>query len=95
MAERTETIPSRADLMMAIHDANTRKPTTLTRSPAEWFKKARFETFLNKKKQPCFRLRAPNGEIILQSEAYSSMAAAENGVKAVKKYAADAEVITK
>lgn len=31
-------------------------------------KKAKFQIFLNRRKQPCFRLRAPNGEIILQSD---------------------------
>jgi len=36
-----------------------------------------------------FRLKAKNGEIILQSEAYESMESAENGVQSVVKNAKD------
>ena len=54
--------------------------------------KAHFELFFNKRKAACFRLRAPNGEIIVQSEAYSSKKAAENGIEAVKQWAPGAEI---
>jgi uncharacterized protein YegP (UPF0339 family) len=56
-------------------------------------RKASFEIFLNRRKQPCFRLRAPNGELILQSEAYSSKQAARDSVIAIQKYAAEAEIL--
>jgi len=36
-----------------------------------------------------FRLKAKNGEIILQSEAYESMGSAENCVQSVMKYTKD------
>ena len=39
-----------------------------------------------------FRLKAGNGEIIASSEAYTSKAAAENGIQSVKTNAPDATV---
>jgi hypothetical protein len=55
-------------------------------------KKAHFELFMNRNRAPCFRLRAPNGEIVLQSEAYSSKQAAKDSIEAIKKYAATADL---
>lgn len=52
----------------------------------------KFEVFLAKNGSYYFRLKAPNGEIILQSEGYVSKQGAENGVKAVKQYAPGASV---
>ena len=39
-----------------------------------------------------FRLKAPNGEIISTSEAYTTKDACKNGIAAVKKYAPNATV---
>jgi len=39
-----------------------------------------------------FRLKAPNGKIVLQSETYKSRAMALKGIAAIKKYAADAPI---
>ena len=55
-------------------------------------RKAKFQVFLNRRKQPCFRLRAPNGEIVLQSESYSSKQQARDGIDSIKKWAATADV---
>lgn len=55
-------------------------------------KRAKFQVFLNKRKQPCFRLKAANGEIILQSESYSSKQQARDTIEVIKKEAATAEV---
>jgi uncharacterized protein YegP (UPF0339 family) len=43
-----------------------------------------FEIFANTHGQPCFRLLAHNGEIILASESYTSLAACEGGIASVK-----------
>jgi uncharacterized protein YegP (UPF0339 family) len=51
----------------------------------EWFKDA------NGKFR--FRLKAPNGEIIATSEAYSSKDGCINGIKSVKKNAPKAKVV--
>ena len=40
-----------------------------------------------------FHLKAPNGKIICQSEGYNSKRARDNGIAAIRKYAADAEVV--
>lgn len=40
-----------------------------------------------------FHLRASNGKIICQSEAYNSRASCLKGIEAIKRYAADAQVI--
>ena len=40
-----------------------------------------------------WRLKAPNGEIIASSEAYSSKAACMNGIKSVKTNAPKAEIV--
>jgi len=53
--------------------------------------KAHFELFLSIDKSPRFRLRAPNGEIVLQSESYSSREMMEKGIEAIRKYAREAE----
>jgi uncharacterized protein YegP (UPF0339 family) len=49
----------------------------------------RFETFKGKDGKTYFRLRAGNGQIVLQSQGYSSKSKAESGVKAVKANAVD------
>lgn len=50
---------------------------------------ARFETFKSGSKT-YFRLRAGNGQIVLQSQGYSSKSAAENGIDSVEANAVDA-----
>ncbi len=50
----------------------------------------RFETFKGQDNKTYFRLRAGNGQIVLQSQGYSSKSAAEGGITSVKKSAVDA-----
>jgi uncharacterized protein len=49
----------------------------------------RFETFKGKDGKSYFRLRAGNGQIVLQSQGYSSKSKADAGIKAVKTNAVD------
>ncbi len=49
----------------------------------------RFERLVAKNGLPYFNLKASNGQVIGTSEVYSSVAAMENGIKSVKKNAAD------
>ena len=50
----------------------------------------RFETFTGADAKSYFRLRAQNGEIILDSQGYSSKSSAQNGIASVKTNGADA-----
>ena len=50
----------------------------------------RFETFKGKDGKTYFRLRAGNGQIVLQSQGYSSKSKADAGIKSVKANAIDA-----
>ena len=43
-----------------------------------------FEVYMDSKGEHRFRLKAPNGEIILASEGYTSKAGSMNGIKSVK-----------
>ena len=52
-----------------------------------------FEWFMDAKGKYRFRLKAPNGEIIATSEAYSSKDACANGIDSVKKNAPKAKVV--
>lgn len=44
----------------------------------------KFELFIGKDNQHYFNLKAANGEIIIQSQGYSSKDAAKNGINSVK-----------
>jgi uncharacterized protein YegP (UPF0339 family) len=52
----------------------------------------RFEIFVGEDDRHYFRLKATNGETILQSQGYSSNSGAKNGVESVMANAPDAEV---
>ena len=52
----------------------------------------RYERKTSKSGQPYFVLKAANGQIIGQSEMYSSTTAMDNGIESVKKNAPDAKV---
>jgi len=52
----------------------------------------RYERKTAKNGEPYFVLKASNGQVIGQSETYSSTAAMEGGIESVKKNAADAGV---
>ncbi|WP_136468834.1 YegP family protein [Flagellimonas onchidii] len=52
----------------------------------------RFERKTAKDGSPYFTLNAANGQVIGQSEMYTSTAAMENGIESVKKNAPDADV---
>jgi uncharacterized protein YegP (UPF0339 family) len=60
-------------------------------------KKPVFEIFNDKKGEFRFRMKAPNGEIVLQSEGYVSKQGCVDTVEAIKKYASVAiiEDVTK
>ena len=49
--------------------------------------KPRFEIFVGGKKQFYFRLMAPNNEIILRSEGYTTKASCKKGIQSIKKNA--------
>jgi uncharacterized protein len=53
----------------------------------------KFEIYQDKAGEYRFHLKAGNGEVIAQSEAYTTKAAAQNGIESVKKNAPDAEVV--
>ncbi len=56
----------------------------------------KFEVYKDKKGETRFRLKAPNGEIILVSEGYSAKKSALNGVASVQKNAsAEARFVKK
>ncbi|MEO5348562.1 MAG: YegP family protein [Magnetococcus sp. YQC-3] len=54
-----------------------------------------FELFEGRDKQFYFHLKAPNGEIIAQSEGYKTKQGANDGIEKVKKYAPSASVVEK
>ena len=56
-------------------------------------RKGKFEVYKDKSGQFCFRLVAPNGEIIAVSEAYTTKQKCLQGIEAVKKYAPEAEIV--
>ncbi|MBB5916802.1 hypothetical protein BJY24_005714 [Nocardia transvalensis] len=53
---------------------------------------AKFEIFPDASQKVRWRLKAGNGEIIAQSQAYESKAAAEKGIQSVKTNAATATI---
>ncbi|MGV2903065.1 YegP family protein [Microbacterium sp. AGC62] len=53
----------------------------------------KFELYTDKSSEYRFRLKAGNGEVIATGEGYSSKSAALNGIDAVRRNAADAEVV--
>ncbi len=53
----------------------------------------KFEVYKDTATEYRFRLKAPNGEIIATSEAYTSKAACMNGIESVKKNAPIAEIV--
>jgi uncharacterized protein YegP (UPF0339 family) len=54
---------------------------------------AKFEIFIDRKKQYRFHLKASNGEIIAASEAYETKAACLKGIKSIQKNAPTAQII--
>jgi uncharacterized protein len=54
---------------------------------------AKFEIFQDKSGGYRFNLKAGNGEVVASSETYSSKDAAKNGAEAVRRAAAEAEVV--
>jgi uncharacterized protein YegP (UPF0339 family) len=54
---------------------------------------AKFEIFIDRKKQYRFHLKASNGEIIAASEAYETKAACIEGIKSIQKNAPTAAII--
>lgn len=55
---------------------------------------AKFEVYTDKKGEFRFRLKAANGEPIGSSEGYASKAGCTNGVEAVRKHSAKAEIVS-
>lgn len=60
----------------------------------EEIKMGTFEIFKGSDEHFYFRLKAPNGEIIAQSQGYASKQGAEKGISSVQEYAAAASVVT-
>jgi uncharacterized protein YegP (UPF0339 family) len=59
----------------------------------EVYMAAKFEIFLDRKKQYRFHLKASNGETIAASQAYDTRAACIKGIKSIQKNAPAAEII--
>jgi uncharacterized protein YegP (UPF0339 family) len=55
--------------------------------------KATFEIFQDRKKQYRFRLKASNGKIICQSEAYTRRENCLNGIESMRRCAPVADVV--
>jgi hypothetical protein len=55
---------------------------------------AQFEIFKDASGQFRWRLRAPNGEIIASSEAYTTKAACEDSIRSVQKNAPNARIVS-
>ena len=53
----------------------------------------KFEVYRDEAGQFRFRLKAPNGEIVLASEGYTAKASCEHGISSVRKNAVNALVI--
>jgi uncharacterized protein len=53
---------------------------------------AKFEIFKDRADKFRFHLKAPNGEIIVESQAYASKANAQKGIDAIKTHASGAKV---
>jgi len=53
----------------------------------------KFEVYIGAGGKYRWRLKAPNGEIIATSEAYSTKAACMNGIQSVKTNAPKAEIV--
>jgi uncharacterized protein YegP (UPF0339 family) len=64
-----------------------------TKSKKEFYMAAKFEIFLDRKKQYRFHLKASNGEVIAASQAYENKAACIKGIKAIQKNAPAAVII--
>lgn len=56
-------------------------------------RKGKFEIYVDKKGEFRFRLKAANGEPIGTSEGYSSKSACANGIDAVRRHSAKAEIV--
>ena len=54
---------------------------------------AKFEVFQSKNGDFRFRLKAANGEIVAQSQGYTTKSACLNGIESIKTNAASAEVV--
>jgi uncharacterized protein YegP (UPF0339 family) len=54
---------------------------------------AKFEIFIDRKKQYRFHLKASNGEIIAASQAYETKAACQRGIKSIQRNAPAATII--
>jgi uncharacterized protein YegP (UPF0339 family) len=63
------------------------------KSKKEFRMAAKFEIFIDRKKQYRFHLKASNGEIIAASEAYETKAACIKGIKSIQKNAPTAAII--
>jgi uncharacterized protein YegP (UPF0339 family) len=59
----------------------------------ELYMAAKFEIFIDRKKQYRFHLKASNGEVIAASQAYENKAACIKCVKAIQKNAPTAQII--
>jgi uncharacterized protein len=85
----TETYASRSNATRAVKSivALLKSPTE-TAAPAG---NARFETFVGQDAKHYFRLRAGNGEVVLQSQAYTTKSSAEGGIASVKQNGVSSE----
>ena len=63
------------------------------KSKREFYMAAKFEIFVDRKKQYRFHLKASNGETVAASQAYDTKAACLKGIKSIQKNAPTAAII--
>jgi amphi-Trp domain-containing protein len=82
-------LPKKLDISLEyeVGDDGTELEIEFNWSDARRGRKGKFELFTGADEQWYFRLRAPNGEVILVSEAYHKEQGALDGIEAVKKNA--------
>ena len=56
-------------------------------------KNPKYELYLDKAGEYCFRLKAANGEIICHGEGYKAKASCKNGIDSIGRNAPEAEVV--
>jgi uncharacterized protein YegP (UPF0339 family) len=76
-----------------IKNVSKAETVNLLQTKSKKTQKAVFETFKDVAEHYRFRLRAPNYEIILASQAYISMAGANNGVESVRRNGPKAKIL--
>jgi amphi-Trp domain-containing protein len=89
VGELTVELPKKMDISLEyeVEDDETEFEIEFNWSKAKRSRKGKFQVFTGADEQWYFRLRAPNGEVILASEGYHTEQGALGGIDAVRKNA--------